>query len=287
MSYTQLVNPNLNTVGNIGWCLSFAEDVFATPHLFATATDAWNSTAYPHGDAIPEDVAVPVWFSYWEDGINYGHVAISVPGRGILSSPYKQNGTQQWFSSITQCEKVLNCEYLGWSEDIATIRVVQPQGDNMGSQSTVDETAIRLTYNLGLNRDATQDEINNRLASGQTIETLLRDIWTSDEHRVLLELPYLTDDDIKNYFIGYLGREPGDGDYAIYRGQTHENIANSIMNSEEFKVRITPPEETPEPSIPSVPAGPEVPSAPVDEPVKEESLIDKIINWVKSLIKKD
>lgn len=125
----QLIQPNLNTVGNIGWCLSFAEDAFNTPHLYATATDGWNATKFKRTDSLP-NAYVPVWFSYVENGINYGHVAVYSPDGRVLSSPYKKNNSQQWFSSIQECERVLNCKYLGWSEDIATIRIVK-EGEQM------------------------------------------------------------------------------------------------------------------------------------------------------------
>jgi aconitase A len=45
---------------------------------------------------------------------------------------------------------------------------------------------IRLAYNLGLNRDATPDEVKQRVDAQQTAEQLMRDIWTSQEHIDLL-----------------------------------------------------------------------------------------------------
>lgn len=135
----QLVYPDLNTVGNVGWCLSFVEDAYHTPHLYATATQAWNATLYAHTNRDLPDVQVPVWFSYYEDGINYGHVAINVPGRGVLSSPYKKDGTQQWFKDIDECARVLNCTYLGWSEDLATIKLVEGETMPYISQEALDD----------------------------------------------------------------------------------------------------------------------------------------------------
>lgn len=145
----QLVQPNLSTVGNIGYCLAMQENVWGTPHLYDTAWNAWQATQYKHTDPLPEDVCVPVWFSYWENGTNYGHVATNVPGRGVLSSPYKANGTQQWFTSIDQCASVLNCTYVGWSEDIATVRVTEevlPMGVTIDGAPASTSDANNITH---------------------------------------------------------------------------------------------------------------------------------------------
>jgi hypothetical protein len=169
---TQLVAPDLNTVGNVGWCLSFVEDAYNTPHLGATATDAWNATQFPHpGEQPPNDVQVPIWFSYTENGIDFGHVAINVPGRGVLSSPYKQNGTQQWFSSIEECRRVMGCTaYLGWSEDLATIKLIE--GGNMEAEIQAIKDDLGRLY-------VTVDDINKRLQAD--IENLGRLYVTVDE----------------------------------------------------------------------------------------------------------
>ena len=142
--YTQIVYPDLTTVGLIGWCLSFVEDAYNTPHLGATATDAWNDTRHPHKlESLPANVQVPVWYSYWENGLNFGHVAINVPGRGVLSSPYKANGTQQWFKDVEECRRVMGCQaYLGWSEDLATVQLISEGGD----VSTVGEVEFNDLY---------------------------------------------------------------------------------------------------------------------------------------------
>lgn len=128
----QLIAPDLTTVGNVGWCLAFVEDAYnATIYTLATADMAWNATQFPHkGEQPPSDVSVPVWFTYKENGFEYGHVAINVPGRGVLSSPPKVDG-QIWFKSIEECRQRMGCQaYIGWSEDIAYKQVVK--GEDMG-----------------------------------------------------------------------------------------------------------------------------------------------------------
>lgn len=132
MSNNQLVQPNPNTVGNVGYCLAFGESAFNTPHLHPNAFSAWQATQFKHpNEEPPTDVSVPIWFSYMIGSVNEGHIAINIPGRGILSSPYKIGTTQAWLPSIAELERIYSdngihpLTYLGWSEDIAGIRVVE------------------------------------------------------------------------------------------------------------------------------------------------------------------
>lgn len=140
----QLVQPDTSVVGRIGYCLEMAENVYHTPHEYDNATEAYHATQFKHTDALP-DASVPVWFSYIQNGVDLGHVVAYVPGRGFLSSPFKQNGTQVWFNSIADVEKTLSCHYLGWSEDIANVRIVE---DNNMTQSEAEKVVTYL-YRLG------------------------------------------------------------------------------------------------------------------------------------------
>lgn len=139
--YRQLVAPNLATVSPIGSCLWFAETAFNTPHNTANrvndcATDEWNAAQFRYLDRdFPTGVYVPIWFSYWAT-LNriykdWGHVAILMPDGRVLSSPYKQDNSQQIFNSVDDCARVLRCTYLGWSEDLAGIKLIEsnPEGN--------------------------------------------------------------------------------------------------------------------------------------------------------------
>ena len=131
----QLVQPNLGTVGRSGWCLAYAENVFNAPHIEPTAWNAWERTQFKHTDDLP-DVCVPVWFDYWQDGIRYGHVAVWVPGQGVYSSPYNNYTTHAVLGSIAEVERIYDCKYVGWSEDISTLRVAIGE-DNMPTPEEV------------------------------------------------------------------------------------------------------------------------------------------------------
>lgn len=132
MSASQLVSPNLGTAGNVGWCLSFVEAAFDTPHLYPYAFTAWEATEYKHEDqSFPDGMYVPIWFSYTVDGINKGHVAIRMPDGRILSSPWQAGTNQAILSDIAELERIYSSNglypliYLGWSEDIAGVHVVE------------------------------------------------------------------------------------------------------------------------------------------------------------------
>lgn len=134
----QLVEPNLNQAGRIGWCLQFARQAYGAPVREPSAWVAWLASNQ-RTDAVPTDVKVPLWFSYIENGVNLGHVVISVPGRGYLSSPWKQGTTQAWLSSISEVERIYKCQYVGWSEDISGVTVV-------GDEMVVDKNNLKYLY---------------------------------------------------------------------------------------------------------------------------------------------
>lgn len=123
MNYKQLVEPDLSVVGVPEECLAYVREVFEASAEYPTATSGWENAQYKHpGEQPPTDVSVPVWFSY--SGPD-GHVAVSVPGKGIYST------TKQGDKVFTSIEELINWMnegfvYLGWSEDVDKERVVEP-----------------------------------------------------------------------------------------------------------------------------------------------------------------
>lgn len=118
----QLKSPNLAVVGQPEECLVYVREVFGVGAKYPTATTGWNGTQYKHaGEQPPTDVSVPVWFSWQKDG----HVAVSVPGKGIYSTSAKGDKV---FPNIQALLSFMGggVKYLGWSEDVDGVRVVQP-----------------------------------------------------------------------------------------------------------------------------------------------------------------
>lgn len=147
----QIIQPKLNVVGVAGWCLAFVEDVFNAPHIAPNAITAWNQTQYKHYDDLP-DVSVPLWFTWKDDG----HVAVWIPGKGILSSPVSGTGSK-WYTSISAIEKNMQLKYLGWSEDISNLRVV-------GVQKMTNEQAQELSLYIRLLAFESVDQANSHNA---------------------------------------------------------------------------------------------------------------------------
>lgn len=118
--YEQLKAPNLSVVGVPEECLVYVREVFGVAAKYPTAIAGWDEAQYKHNNATPpSDVSVPVWFN-WS---SFGHVAVSVPGRGFYSTTKEGDKV---FGSLSELESFIGCTYLGWSEDVDGVPVVEP-----------------------------------------------------------------------------------------------------------------------------------------------------------------
>ena len=129
-----------------GWCYAVAWTAFKGRVTNPTAWAAWLATAYPHKDRnLPSGVYVPIWFSGYGGA---GHVALYKDGQ-IWTSPYTHKAYFDRFNSIDALARYYGVTYVGWSEDIGGVRVVQPsnQGDIMNQDSGTE------LYRTGLHRD--------------------------------------------------------------------------------------------------------------------------------------
>ena len=136
MGYRQLVAPRVRTVDGMGWCLRFTQTVFGAPVAHPSARSAWDAQEGRHVNAWPpRGVAVPIWLDHWgrygspARFANWGHAAVSLPDGTVLSSPLLvQQGGQARYKSILAMMRDLggNPRYLGWSEYMNGLRVVEP-----------------------------------------------------------------------------------------------------------------------------------------------------------------
>lgn len=129
MAWVQKVEANLAAQDYAGFCLRFQQYAFpGSPAVYyPTARAAWDASGFKHFEYPNNDAAVPISYS-WVGTINgvtqdWGHAAVYVPGRGVLSSPGSGYG-QQWFSSIDELARAWGLTYLGWTEDVGGFRVV-------------------------------------------------------------------------------------------------------------------------------------------------------------------
>lgn len=151
MTWNQTTTVNTGVQAEAGWCLSFAKDVLTAPAGVPTAWDSWEMAQSKHYDRDFPSVAVPCYFSHMGDydgsGVirNWGHVVVWIPGSGFLSSPGSGYG-QQWFGSIEQIESYFRCTFVGWTEDINGMRVVEWVED--GGKNPAPAPGIARTYTV-------------------------------------------------------------------------------------------------------------------------------------------
>lgn len=160
MEYTQVKKPNLSIVGQEGMCLAYVTEVFEVAPKSPTAIAGWENAQFKHpGATPPANVSVPVWFSY--SGPD-GHVAAWVPGQGIYSTSARGD---KIFSSVESLMSWMGegFEYLGWTEDINGVRVVEeiatptppPTPAAPARQENIVYTKLETVLNLVTNKQPT------------------------------------------------------------------------------------------------------------------------------------
>jgi hypothetical protein len=204
VAYQQLRNPNLDPVvyqnGKVlgdwyGWCLATVQSAFNTGWAGPNAWDAWNNRlAYKHADRnIPSGVFVPIWFSGYS---GLGHVAIYKDGQ-IWTSPFTHiPNFYTGYKSIDALARGYGITYVGWSEDIGGVRVVQPQpvnipqgGNNVGEKITVDTSRILAHGVLARNGVAGRAQaldggnVGDAWVGQELTNKFVQDLFLSDEAR--------------------------------------------------------------------------------------------------------
>ena len=216
MTYIQLVQPVLTVKAQAGWCLWFSEEVNTSPHLYRSAWEAYLAAQYKHSERAMPNVSVPVWFSHYGTyGTpptygNWGHVVQWVPERNAFLSVIGVGYGQQWFNTLEQVEKYFNAKYVGWTEDIATKRIVK--GDDMvddaSARAMLQATTLLAQNGTATPRQPTKQEVENLI--GRTTLDALNQIMTYSAWKNNLGKVVYYDQDVaaaaqKNYkYVGDL-----------------------------------------------------------------------------------
>lgn len=167
-TYKQLVKPNTTIRVGIGWCLVMARLVYDVPAWQPSAWAQWRATKKKHRTRKhPKNVSVPIWFShtgtYGGVYANWGHVAVWVPGKGYLTSPALSSYGQEWYQSIAEIERNFASKYVGWSEDIGGVAVVQkvtsktptkPATSSTAKHAAENATTIGRKFTMGIYKPA-------------------------------------------------------------------------------------------------------------------------------------
>lgn len=152
--YKQLKDATMK-IGYVGgWCLKFVQDAFGTDHPYPTAIAEWDATSpYNHTDRPPAGVTVPVFFSL--GNVPAGHVAISLNDGFIASSTQAgTHATPYFHKNLDDLIAVYGkynggATYLGWSEMVGSVRVVEPVNPNATREEVIQ------AYKDILDRDPT------------------------------------------------------------------------------------------------------------------------------------
>lgn len=134
MSWVQKFSPDLGTEDYPGWCLRFTQTAWNAPVMYYCARESWDNSGFQHTDGLPS-VAVPVYWSWWGtingETRDWGHVAVLLPDGRVLSSPltWAQGYGQTIASSVDEVSNILGATFLGWTEDINGLRVVDWSDD--------------------------------------------------------------------------------------------------------------------------------------------------------------
>ena len=129
MAWKQLVGANYNTQDWAGYCLRFTQSVYKAPVKYPTAWDAWLNQTGKHADRNMPNVDVPIFYESWGtyNGVtkNWGHAAVYQASTGrVFSSPGSGYGNT-WFSSIADSERRWGMRYVGWTENLNGLQIVQ------------------------------------------------------------------------------------------------------------------------------------------------------------------
>ncbi len=145
-AWLQLRTADLTKTVQPGWCLGYVSQVLGIDSSqYRSAKHAQLGTQHFHGPDEPlPDVPVLLWFDHegaYNDGQgpydgrpvgavgNWGHVVYGSPAMGFYSSPLGEIGdpaSSLRLGSIAEVERRFNSTYVGWSEDLAGVRVAEP-----------------------------------------------------------------------------------------------------------------------------------------------------------------
>lgn len=154
MAWVQKFSPDLGTEDYPGWCLRFTQTAWNAPVMYYCARESWDNSGFQHTDGLPS-VAVPVYWSWWGtingETRDWGHVAVLLPDGRVLSSPltWAQGYGQQIVSSVDEVSRILGATFLGWTEDMNGLRVVDFVADPTPTPEPTPEP-VATTYTVGV-----------------------------------------------------------------------------------------------------------------------------------------
>lgn len=123
---SQIITPNPNINCSPGMCLEYVRKTYNLSAKYPTATTGWNASNHQHADKdFPEGIWLPLWFSLSDNPD--GHVVLRQPDGSIWSASSPTATTPVHHDSIDDLQNYYDgrLQYLGWTEDIEDVLVVE------------------------------------------------------------------------------------------------------------------------------------------------------------------
>ena len=154
MVWKQNVTPNVNVLGYSGGCLAYVDDGVNPPQRQPTAQASWElavrmGVAHP-GQEPPLNVWVPVYYSInngpWA---GYGHVAWFYNDGTTIRIYDSEYGCRSRSVPYSSGQELFNymgwqMSYLGWSESLDGLRIVENVSDEHKNNIEEEETEMLL-----------------------------------------------------------------------------------------------------------------------------------------------
>lgn len=108
-----------------GLCLVYVRETFGIGPKYPTATAGWVASKFKHKDQnFPSNVWVPLWFSLSDNPD--GHVALRQPDGSVWSASSPTSHSPVHHPSLSSLLSYYKnrLTYLGWTEDIEDVRVL-------------------------------------------------------------------------------------------------------------------------------------------------------------------
>lgn len=142
---TQLITPNPNIPCTPGWCLKYVRQTFGLAGVYPSATAGWAASNTKHRDQnFPSGVWLPLWFFMADEPL--GHVVLRAPD-GTVYSTTDLSTKPRHHPNLADLMRIyagagLALTYLGWTEDIENVAVVDGTGSLSYSGSINDTPTL-------------------------------------------------------------------------------------------------------------------------------------------------
>lgn len=137
-----------------GYCLRNVRLGYGIAAKYATATLAWQHTQQHRDRNVPAGIAVPLYYYYWVNGSNQGHINVRLPNGTVWSDG-------EIFASITDYENKKAPAFLGWGESVNDVRVVEWVNDPVPPSGKMPPVGSKIQLSPGTTRTTFQAGTTN------------------------------------------------------------------------------------------------------------------------------